>query len=87
MKFEESDEHSFPLAIVLNIGSLFMYCPQSSHCTMVLRSTLSYNKTLWITQKETCVCGAQARPTSHLSHAKRHENNVPGSEHFFVNTG
>lgn len=52
MIFEESDEHTFPLAIVLKICSLFIYCPQSSCYTMILKSTLLYNKTLWIIQEK-----------------------------------
>lgn len=75
MIFEESDEHSFPLAIVLKICSLFIYCPQSSCCTMVLKSKLLCNKTLSDNsekKKNTCIDRAQARPTFHhaVSHAR-----------------
>ena len=51
---------------------------------MVLKTTLVYNKALWVIQKEMFMDGTQARPPSGhaLHYAKDKLEQEPDSEHF-----
>lgn len=68
MIFEKYDEHLFSLAIILKMCSSFIILPSK----LMLYNDFKINNALWIIQKEMCMGGAQARPTSYhaLPHAK-----------------